>query len=361
VQRVLLVHELPGGFGGAERYLQALAGSLMADGVEVAVLVFVREQGGAALLAERLEAAAVPTTVVQGRGRPGPIRRAIRASRPEVLHWTFVDPHAFHGAALLLLPWGLPLVITEHLPMLRAGRHRRITRDLANRRMAMAIVVGAAGAEEVRRAWPHPPPTTVVDNGVPLATPSARRPPVAARRPARLLFVGRLTDQKGVLELPAVVAALATGGRDVALRVLGEGPQEGELRELAGRVAKGTIELLGFGDPAAELAAADVLLVPSHWEGGFPLSAREALATGVPVVCSDIPPHHDLGEHAAAVRVVASRSADEWATAVGEVLDALPAAGAAALAVAAGATVEHMVAETRVVYDRVASGRGTPT
>lgn len=360
VGRVLLVHELPGGFGGAERYLELLAGGLRRDGVQVSVLVFVRGGAHASPVADRLARQGIPVTVRPHRARLGAIRREVRRRRPQVLHWTFVDPHAFQGAALLLWPWPVPSVITEHLPMLGAGWHRRFTRDLANRRIAVAIAVGRSGAEEVRRAWRHPPRTVVIPNGVPLADEAARRPPSPAHDPARLLFVGRLTDQKGVLELPEIVAALVSRGRSVRLRVLGDGPLRDELEGRGDRVAPGSIEVLGFDDPAAELAAADVLLVPSHWEGGFPLSAREALAASVPVVVSDIAPHHDLGSEHAGVRVVPTRAPEQWAEAVDGLLAALPAAGGEAARLAAEWSVEQMVERTRDVYDQVVAAAEEP-
>jgi glycosyltransferase involved in cell wall biosynthesis len=351
VQRVLLVHEFGGGVGGAERYLETLAAGLRADDVDVAALVFARQPGGGDELAARLRSADVATTVHDHRARARSVRRQVRAHRPQVLHWTFVDPHAFQGAALLLLPWGVPSVITEHLPMLRAGWHRRVTRDLANRRLAAAIVVGDAGADEVRRAWPHPPRTVVVPNGVPLASEARCRATGPAHDPARLLFVGRLTDQKGVEQLPGIVAALAARGIPARLRVVGAGPERAGLERLAEQEVPGMVQLLGPGDPGDELAQADVLLVPSRWEGGFPLSAREALAAGVPAVVSDIPPHHDLGDGGAAVRVVGPGGAGAWAAAVAEVLADLSAAGQAARRLAAASTVEHMVESTRAVYD----------
>jgi hypothetical protein len=39
-RRVLFLHEYPGGFGGAERYLELLAGGLVARGIGVDVVVW---------------------------------------------------------------------------------------------------------------------------------------------------------------------------------------------------------------------------------------------------------------------------------------------------------------------------------
>jgi len=49
---------------------------------------------------------------------------------------------------------------------------------------------------------------------------------------------------------------------------------------------------------SALLAAATVVVVPSHYEG-FGLPILEAMACGTPVICSDIPPFHEVGGQAA--------------------------------------------------------------
>ncbi len=98
----------------------------------------------------------------------------------------------------------------------------------------------------------------------------------------RLLFVGRLDRQKGVDRLFDIVRRL---GPQVHAVVVGsavvseQGETPPENLQITG--------WLGRDEIAAYCAAADVLLVPSRWEG-FGLVALEAMRAGCPVVASRV-------------------------------------------------------------------------
>lgn len=352
---VLLVHEFPGGFGGAERYLELLGGGLTAAGSRVTAVVFVADATAADSLRERLSRIAPDTTVLPGRSRPGPIGRAVRAHAPDVVHWNFVDPFAFRGASWLLWPWGRPSVITDHLPQLRhAGPHWETTRRLANRRIRAMIVVGEAARREAVERWRRPPPIEVVANGVVVGRGNARRP-IAPGSPLRLLFVGRLSDQKGARLLLPILAAVRAAGVEARLRVVGDGPLAPDLAALvAVDRTGGHVELAGFSpDPLAEMATADVLVAPSAYEG-LPFTPLEALAAGLPVVLSDIPPHAELaaGGWGAGAQLVGQGDLPGWVQAVQRVAADLPSASVDALARAGAHRVEAMVERTVAVYRR---------
>ncbi|KQV74411.1 hypothetical protein ASC61_05010 [Aeromicrobium sp. Root344] len=91
------------------------------------------------------------------------------------------------------------------------------------------------------------------------------------------LYVGRLTEDKGVAEL---VDAWPDGP---VLKVVGSGP----LEELLARTAGPTVELVGqlsHDEVRALLGAAQGLFFPSLWPEGLPTVYLEALAAGLPVV-----------------------------------------------------------------------------
>jgi len=105
----------------------------------------------------------------------------------------------------------------------------------------------------------------------------------------KLLFLGRLEEQKGFDLLPACIThLLATTGHPVELHIVGDG----SLRDSAVRLAAHFPDSVYFHGPIANasvlIPAFDLLLAPSRYEG-MPLVALEALHSGVPAIVSDGP------------------------------------------------------------------------
>lgn len=101
-------------------------------------------------------------------------------------------------------------------------------------------------------------------------------------------YIGRLTPGKG---LEVLLDAMANHGKiNWTFAILGEGEQEGELRNLAKKLGIDTrVKFFGFrSDRLAFLKGFDVFVLPSRSEG-IPRCLMEAMGAGVPVVASDIP------------------------------------------------------------------------
>lgn len=125
----------------------------------------------------------------------------------------------------------------------------------------------------------------------------------AGGAPLRVLFIGWLAREKGVLDLYDAFAALPRH-RDVELILCGEGEARAELAARVARDGLGDrVRLRGWvrhDGKLAELARADLFVLPTYFEG-FPNALIEAMAAGVPAICSDIAPIASLvrdGEHA---------------------------------------------------------------
>ena len=154
------------------------------------------------------------------------------------------------------------------------------------------------------------------------------------------------------------------------LRVVGAGPLEKRLRQLAERLQiSSRIEWLGYRDDVPDLLAeSDVFCFPSRYEG-LGLAAVEAAAAGVPIIASDLPPLRELfGPDD--VRFVAAGDVPAWSHAVAAVLDdpvdAVLAAARVVPAIRAKADITLMVRQYATLYrELLPSGtkyevRGTP-
>jgi glycosyltransferase involved in cell wall biosynthesis len=103
-----------------------------------------------------------------------------------------------------------------------------------------------------------------------------------------LLFVGRLSDGKGLYDLLDSVERLR---EDIPFKLLvaGDGPLADELADrIESKGLDNIVTLLGYREDVPELmVSADVLVLPSYREG-TPRVITEALAAGTPVVSTNI-------------------------------------------------------------------------
>jgi glycosyltransferase involved in cell wall biosynthesis len=113
-----------------------------------------------------------------------------------------------------------------------------------------------------------------------------------------LLTVSRLTWDKGYRDMIEAARALKAGG--IQFRFLAAGPGKDEAR-IRGAVRQAGLEtdfcFLGWRDDVVDLyCAADIFVFASHREG-LPIAPIEAMASGLPVVASDIPGCREEIEH----------------------------------------------------------------
>ena len=216
------------------------------------------------------------------------LRRLLRDWSPDVVHAHGLRAGAF--AALTGCPGALVITVHNAPPAGAPGRviHATLERVTARRADAVTWVssdLGArmrrAGARDGGRAvvaapaFPAPAADQVAAAGATLG--EAGAPAVFA--------AGRLTAQKGFGVL--IDAAARWQGRDPCprLAIAGAGPLAGALASQARAVGVAVRFLGRRGDVPALMAAADVVVVPSLWDGQ-PLVVQEALRSGRPLVAS---------------------------------------------------------------------------
>lgn len=286
-KRVLLVN-LSRDWGGGEVWHFNAARGLRERGWAPLLLVY---PGSA--LARRAQAAGVETWALPVRStsllHPGHLLalwRRLRRWQPGT-----VILNASHELKVVgLLAWlaGVPRVLLRRgIPVApRVGAVNRwylrhvLHGVLVNSR-ATAQALEAAFPEEMHRLQPR-----VIYNGV---DPAAWPPPAHRAPGEHLMAVGRLEREKGMDLLLDALARLRRSRPQARLTLLGDGSQRAALAQQAERL--GIAEAVEFAghvqDVAARLAAADVLVLPSRWEG-FGYVMVEAMLLQRPVVAFDI-------------------------------------------------------------------------
>ena len=111
----------------------------------------------------------------------------------------------------------------------------------------------------------------------------------AGRSRTEILFVGQLIRRKGVDVLLDALAPLWAEYPSLSLTLIGDGEERTALQSLAADAGSGERVTFTGALPADEvrmrMAAADLLVLPSRWDG-WGMVVNEALAAGVPAVVS---------------------------------------------------------------------------
>jgi glycosyltransferase involved in cell wall biosynthesis len=193
---------------------------------------------------------------------------ALRAARrADLLHAHWLPSGAVALATkrpYVVQLWGSDVELAWRMPALARAVLRRARLTICPS-TALAEHARALGAREVRVI----PSGVDVPNGVP-----------APAEPPEVLYAGRLSPEKGVLEL-------LDAARGLSLVVVGDGPLRGSIPQARGFVPHA--ELVGCYERAS------VVVCPSRREG-FGVVCAEAMAYGRAVVATAVGGHLDLVE-----------------------------------------------------------------
>ena len=226
--------------------------------------------------------------------------------------WTFITV----DAARVCLSAGVPYVITPHGMMTRwdwsKKRHwkRVFFATLLGKVWREAAAVRFLSHGELKNSMVAPvAPAAVIPNAVEL--PAGEKPDSPSRKvhgrldlppDAKIvLFLGRVTDQKGVVELLQAFALVQERCPDAYLLIAG--PLDGDYGNSVKKLASANtsrVRLLGpvFGSDKNDLFESASLFVTLSKNEGLPIAVLEALSFGVPVVLtadSNLPEVVDFG------------------------------------------------------------------
>lgn len=184
------------------------------------------------------------------------------------------------------------------------------------RRFDRVILVSQAMRRRLPAWWVSERRVAVLRNALVLERfgTAARGRAQAAFDPAAditLLNVGRLSKEKGQALLLRAVAGLAAQYPRLQLTFAGTGPDEGELRQLAGRLGiADRIHFSGYVTDIEGLYSSASLVVQSSFTEGLPNVILEAAYLGVPIVATDVGGTAEVIEHGISGWLIPPRSLD---------------------------------------------------
>jgi phosphatidylinositol alpha-mannosyltransferase len=156
-----------------------------------------------------------------------------------------------------------------------------------------AIAVSDPARDFVNRYFPHFP-LRVIPNGIDL---DVFRPGLAPIRHLRdenlnILFVGRLEKRKGLGDLLRAYRAMTTRVPHLRLIIVGDGPLHGRVESYVSRHRLPNVILAGYVPESVKpryYNSADIFCAPATGAESFGIVLLEALASGVPVVATEVP------------------------------------------------------------------------
>ena len=132
----------------------------------------------------------------------------------------------------------------------------------------------------------------VLENWLPDATSQQVKEWTELKEPIRILFMGRLDQNKGAGFIAPLIGEMTRSGINFHLVIAGGGPMEATLRhQLSGECQNGQVSISGWLYDKKKwdcFMRSDILVFMSKKEG-YPNVVIEAQAAGVPVIAFDIP------------------------------------------------------------------------
>ena len=315
--------------GGVQAHVRDLADSLIALGHEVSVLTPVDDPDKADLpgyVVPAGRAVPVPYNGSVARLVFGPLslartRRWLREGEFDVLH--VHEPTVPSVSMLATFAASGPMVATFHTATARSRALQvfgtalqpaleKIAGRIAVSPAARRVVVEHLGGDAV-----------LIPNGVDVARFAHAEPLPGRAKGPTVVFLGRIDEgRKGLAVLLEALPELVRLVPDVRLLVAGPGNVD-DVRDAVPRSLRDRVELLGLvsdEDKPSVFASGDVYCAPNTHGESFGIVLVEAMATGTPVVASDLEAFRRVLRDGAAGVLVPVRDPGALAEALGALL-----------------------------------------
>jgi len=294
-------HILGKGKGGVERYVAELCARLPALAPEDSFLFFINSTYVPAKRDPNVRWIRLP-------GSEPMLQRSlflpwmIARFRPDVIHTQRIAPLWSNCPVIVSMHDILPLTVPDDYPGMRHAMVRALT-GWSARRAHTILTVSRTVQEEIEGALPGAKgKVEVIYNGVNREMFSwVDKKIPAGTNQEYLLYAGAIEPRKNlVLVLQAFSEVCAGMGDDLKLILAG---MDRDVQYAAGlrrtcrtMFSDGQVIFTGFlqdNEYLEYLARASIFLAPSRGEG-FDLPPLEAMACGIPVICSDIAVHQEI-------------------------------------------------------------------
>ncbi len=220
--------------------------------------------------------------------------RQLDGFKPDILQTSFLSAFTWALLRLKLSGFTRHLVLvdqTSGIVSARSGWKRLLTKirgKLVGKVVDAILPVSAAVARrDIEDVFLPAHKVRVIYNGIRIEL--FRNPPRPPRDILRVIYVGQLIPEKGVMTLLQAHDRLRKAGvLNYELSLAGMGSQEAELKTFCTEAGLNDVKFLGHVDSVAELfGSADIVVVPSVWYEGFGLVLAEAMACGAACLVSD--------------------------------------------------------------------------
>ena len=228
--------------------------------------------------------------------------------KPEVVHTNFVVPGAFSILVAKQFHSNIKVITTNHENVQSMNPALKMITKLTSHFVDNLVYISETVATSYGKNCSSPTGSiknSIIYNGIELSELNRYLKKQCIDNPQRIVCIGRMVPVKGQSILLDALPALLRNYPTVELVFAGTGPDEAALKQQAR--ALGIEKQVSFAgwlprDKTLELmASANALVVPSDGsQEGFGLVVAEAMALGVPVLCSDIPVFREVAEDTAA-------------------------------------------------------------
>ena len=310
-------------FGGVQTHIRSLAAALRKRDHHVLVIApsageMQKDEPGVRIVGRALPVPANGSVAPLSFGplAAGGMRRELKEFAPDVVH---IHEPLIPSLSLLAL-WNAKAatVGTFHAAMDSSVGYRlaRPLLERAARRLTVRTAVSHAARTLADTYFPGD--FVITPNGIDIERFEKASAMTSPDGPPSILFFSRLEKRKGLEVLIRAAARLTDV--DFELVVGGSGPMEQSARSLADSLGV-RARFLGRveeADVPGMFKAAAVYCAPGLGGESFGIVLLEAMASGVPVVCSDLPGFREVASGAA--ELVGPGDVDELASVLGRLL-----------------------------------------